>query len=245
MLKIVDFSTSLHYNSFRKYALVGGTKMVFSFSKGDIVFHYYKTGNKSVIDGPHKSVVLHSDTVENSTITICPISSVIDSHGNQKKLKPWHLLLKKEDYPCLDHDSYVKLDQIITVDRQKVSEIKVPTSLIPIDMISLDLKIISFYEMAKTMQKVLNKEKTKEIENLIKEIDDDLKEHVRDGIKDLLKGVNKKVQTLVKEQGIENKEELIKTMIKIDVDIISKVSSIIDEVLTGTKLRYVEKYKCK
>lgn len=219
--------------------------MIPEFSKGDIVFHYFKTGSKNVIDGPHKSVVLHSHNIDNNTVTICPISSVLDNAGKPKKLKAWHLVLKKEDYPCLDHDSFVKIDQVVTVDRTRVNRITIPTSLTPIDMISLDLKILSLYEMSKTVKSVLNGERIKEIECLIEDIDKELKDQVNSGLTDLLRGVNRKIESLAKEFGIDKKNsEVFKTLLKVDVDVILKVNAIVDEVLNKTKEKYIKKYRC-
>lgn len=126
---------------------------------------------------------------------------MIDKSGKKKPVKPWHLILKATDYPCLNHDSFVKIDQIVTVDRSRITDIKRPSVLTPIDLVNLDLKIISLYEMAKTIKSVLNKEQAKEIECIIRDIDTELKEHVEKGIKDLLHGINKKVAPLIKGLG--------------------------------------------
>lgn len=105
--------------------------MVSEFHKGDIILHNFQTGNRKVVQGPHMSVVLHSHQVGNATVTICPISSAVDKRtGKRKKLKSWYLPLNKGDYPCLDVDSYVKTDQIITVDRAQITDIRRPSELI-------------------------------------------------------------------------------------------------------------------
>lgn len=189
-------------------------------------------------------MVLHSNDVENSTVTICPITSLIDKKTNKaKKTKAWHLILKKDDYPCLDGDSYVKTDQIITVDRAIIDDIKRPSFFTTIDLISLDLKIIALFEMAKTVKDLIKEENRKEIDCIVNEIDKELKEQVEKGIKDLLRIINRRIKPLITEVTPEKQEELIKTIIHINMDIIIKVNEIIDEVLRTTKEKYIAKYK--
>ena len=216
--------------------------MVTEFQKGDIILHNFNSSDRNIIQGQHMSIILHSSETPNNTVTICAISSLNDKQGNQKEIKPYHLVLKAVDYPCLVSDSFVKTDQIVTVDRVRISIIRRPSSLTPIDLIGLDLKIITLYEMATTIKDLINRKVFGEVENVLKDIDSELKEEVKRNIRDLVSDINKNIIPLISELSDGKKELVLTTVLKIDIEVITKVSAIIDEVLKKTKERYISKY---
>ena len=209
-----------------------------NFNKGDVIFHYFEDPkNINTVKGPHRSVVLHTSNHPNNTVSICPISSCRDKHGNLKTLQPYHVELKAADYPALDNDSFIKTDQVITVDRANISQARKPFSLNPTDSYLLDLKIITLYEMAQTVKGMIKAQVKKDIETIVEEIDQDLKTKVSDSIKNLIIGVNNEVTTFSEELGAK-KKDLDKLIIKLDIDLITKIYRIIDDVLASAKDRY-------
>lgn len=216
--------------------------MVSEFQKGDIILHNFNSSDTHVIRGQHMSVVLHSSEMPNNTVTICPISSLYDKQGNEKHIEPYHLVLKSSDYPCLNIDSFVKTDQIITVDRVRITDVRRPSSLTPIELIGLDLKIITLYEMATSITDLVDNKVIAEIVNVLKDIDEELKEEIKRNLKDLVKDINKEIIPLIRELSPGNQKLVLTTILKIDIEVITKVNAIVDEVLREIKKRYMSKY---
>lgn len=109
------------------------------------------------IKGPHPALILHDHTLANSTIIVSPLSSLYDKNGNKKELKSYHLPLYKKDYPQLDCDSYVKLDQLFTFSRNKMTGNHVCT-LSDKDKAAAHLKLIETLQMNDTIRDLISKQ---------------------------------------------------------------------------------------
>lgn len=118
--------------------------------KGDIIHFEFPdyVPVQWVIKGPHYAVVLYdSVTKEINTVTVVPITSVIDHEtGQRRKLKSWHMELDNKKYN-LSCESYLKTDQIQTIDRDKIRFCSEKLPLDTDDLAELDLKIVEVFEM--------------------------------------------------------------------------------------------------
>lgn len=130
------------------------------FSQGDIIwFDFPNDPSKPqfTINGWHPALLLHDHTQPNQTIILSPLSSLYDKNGNEKELKSYHLILRKKDYPELDHDSYVKLDQIMTFSRHKARG-KYICTLSDKDIASCHLKLMESLQMEDTIKEITQKQ---------------------------------------------------------------------------------------
>jgi alpha-amylase/alpha-mannosidase (GH57 family) len=150
--------------------------------KGSIhsfVFDSKNTKEHKLIEGFHRIVVLHSRKTPYETWTIAPITS-----ANALKLKNEipenYVELKAVDYPCaLDHDSYINLDMIMTLNKSDlknlvIGEKKIKANLTPKDLKVLDFKIALSYEL----QNYINSQVSQEVENIVEYIDTDVRTKV-------------------------------------------------------------------
>ncbi|WKV08061.1 type II toxin-antitoxin system PemK/MazF family toxin [Thermoanaerobacterium sp. CMT5567-10] len=103
------------------------------FEKGCI--HWFDlTGNSDPSIASQKArpfIIISRYNPKSSRVIICPVSDMIhylekDTYGNiiqPPKLKyPYHAPLYKKDYPFLDKDSVVLLDQVYTVSKDELFE---------------------------------------------------------------------------------------------------------------------------
>ncbi|EJW13784.1 PemK-like protein [Paenibacillus alvei] len=78
-----------------------------------------------VLHGKHKFVMLQSHDyqgVNPHSVLVLPITSakaeVAKAHKEGRSVRASYVLLLKEDYPFLDHDSYVSTDQPVAMNRK-------------------------------------------------------------------------------------------------------------------------------
>lgn len=161
---------------------LGGNFM--AFKKGQILnFEYEIKKNSKVIEDVHRVVVLYSRETPYKTVTIAPITS-LESLKTKKKVPSNYLELKAKDYPfLLEHDSYVNLDMILTVDGKDLEQyerrgIKISANLEPLDLKSLDYKLALTYELQEFVKEEQDKEVKSEVKNIIEYIDTDIREKV-------------------------------------------------------------------
>jgi len=113
------------------------------------------------------AVILSDDTLPNRTVIVSPISSWVkkdksgnieaDEQGNpvHKQLQQFHMGLKASDYPgILQHDSYIKLDQIYTITREAI-EGEIQGRLRADDMFQTDLRLMIVLQMFETLKKIV------------------------------------------------------------------------------------------
>lgn len=118
------------------------------FEKGEIIHYDFKEYNQSqyTVKGPHFAVVLY-DNPGSGTIMVAPISSSYDENGKKKKLKSWHYELEDFVKYNLKHESYIKTDQIHSIDKPNI---KLVNDKIPLDLDDckeLDMRLIEVFEM--------------------------------------------------------------------------------------------------
>ncbi|WP_017728474.1 type II toxin-antitoxin system PemK/MazF family toxin [Halalkalibacterium ligniniphilum] len=142
-----------------------------SFNQGDIIWFNFPQENPKpqlTIYGRHPALLLHDHSLTNQTIILAPLSSLYDQHGNTKELKSYHLPLYKVDYPELSNDSYVKLDQIMTFSRNKITGSYI-CCLTETDKASAHLKLMETLQMNDTIKDIVYKQIEKTVENLLNE----------------------------------------------------------------------------
>lgn len=150
--------------------------MSYNFSQGDIVwFNFPNDPNKPqyTLKGRHPALLLHDYTHSNSTIILSPLSSLYDKNGEKKELKSYHLALYKNDYPELSNDSYVKLDQIMTFSRHRVSG-KLICTLTESDLASCHLKLMESLQMHDTVREITRKQLEHAVNEALEEYIDEL-----------------------------------------------------------------------
>jgi len=142
-----------------------------AFKRGDVIWWEFPPSPirpDYTIRGRHMAVILSDDTVENRTVIVSPISSwvrknkdgsiMVDDQGNPlyKTLKSFHLELPRSTYPhFLQHDSYLKLDQLFTLTRDTVRG-RILGSLHSEDLFQLDLKIMQVLAMYDTVENLFD-----------------------------------------------------------------------------------------
>lgn len=154
------------------------------YKKGQILnFDFPFKQDSKVIGFEHRVIVLYSRTPPYNTITIAPITS-LDSLVQKNKVPINYLKLQKENYPfVLDHDSYINLDMIMTVDGKDIEayEIKgmrVSSSLTKLDLEDLDFRLALTYELQSFVEKEVHAEVTNEVNNIVEYIDTDVRAKV-------------------------------------------------------------------
>lgn len=156
-----------------------------NYKKGKIVkYDFPKTkDDTNVLFGEHMAVVLHSRETPYRTILLAPITSS-SSLKAKNKIPDNYLELKKEDYPfALEHDSYINLDMIASVDGKQIDELeryskKIDISLSKDDVYKLDFRIALTYELQEFFLKEKELELKQEVENIVEYIDTSIKEKV-------------------------------------------------------------------
>ena len=155
-----------------------------SFKKGQIFeFDFPVKKHSKVIEFEHRVVVLYSRTTPYNTMTIAPITS-LQALENKNKVPLNYLKLKKENYPfILDHDSYINLDMILTVDGDDLKQferngIKVAADLNKTDLEDLDYRLALTYELQSFVKNEVDKEVQNEVKTIIEYIDTDIREKV-------------------------------------------------------------------
>ena len=88
---------------------------------GDV--YWYDFGLRSsgyTIQDCHPALVLQNDMGNrfSPTTIITPLTSAENVH----RILPTHCLIQKSDYPQLDNDSIVKLEQIFTIERSDLAD---------------------------------------------------------------------------------------------------------------------------
>lgn len=154
--------------------------MLEGFSQGDIIwFNFPKEPKKPqyTIIGYHPALILHDDSQPNKTVILSPLTKLHDKNGEEKELKSYHLVLRKKDYPQLDYDSYVKLDQIMTFSRHRVRDNSFICSLTDKDKAAAHLKLIEALQMEDTIKEIVEKQ----LETTVKKV-------LNEYIKELAKG---------------------------------------------------------
>lgn len=96
----------------------------------------------------------------NQTVVLAPLTSLYDKDGNKK------------DYPNLNNDSYVKLDQIMTFSRNKIGNYI--CSLNEVDKASLHIKIIESLQMQDTIREIVFKQIERTVQELIEKYVEDV-----------------------------------------------------------------------
>lgn len=94
-----------------------------TFNRGDVVWCAYPGDDGRVIEGPHMAVVLHDGGVPANTVITAPISSAENPDGTPRPLLPSDVILEVANHPFLQHKSYVKTRQIITVTRSRLRDV--------------------------------------------------------------------------------------------------------------------------
>jgi mRNA-degrading endonuclease toxin of MazEF toxin-antitoxin module len=141
-----------------------------SFSRGDIIWVNFPASNEEpdyVMTGRHRAIILSDDTLPNHTVIVSPVSSwikkdkdgnfITDADGNlvYKKLERYNYGLQSSVYPeFLDHDSYIKLDQIITLTRETLDG-EIIGHLLPDDLFQVDLRLMIVLDMLETLKRVV------------------------------------------------------------------------------------------
>ena len=141
-----------------------------SFSRGDVIwcnFHPSPDEPDFVITGRHMAVILSDDLLPNRTVIVSPITSwvkkgkdgkiLLDESGNPKykKLEKFHHGLRQRDYPdFLKNDSYIKLDQIITLTRDTIDG-EIVGQLNEDDLFHVDLRLMIVLQMLDTLKKLV------------------------------------------------------------------------------------------
>lgn len=142
-----------------------------AFKRGDVIWWKFPSSPIQpdyTIRGRHMAVILSDDTLENRTVIVSPISSwvkknkdgsiLVDEQGNPlyKTLKGFHLELPRSTYPhFLQHDSYLKLDQLFTLTRDTIHG-RIIGSLSSEDLFQLDLKIMQVLAMFDTVEMLVD-----------------------------------------------------------------------------------------
>lgn len=180
------------------------------YKKGKIVEYDFPKLNEcsKVLYGNHRAVVLHSRETPYKTILIAPITS-LEALKKSGKIPENYLELKRKDYPfAIEHDSYINLDMIISVDEKELEELerymkKINVSLNDEDLYKLDFRIALTYELQDFFKTEKENELKEEVSNIVEYIDTTIKDKV------------KKIKQLIKD------EELLKLIIDIiDNDLI-------------------------
>lgn len=155
-----------------------------SFKKGQILqFNFPSKEDSNVIEDWHKVIVLYSRSTPYRTETIAPITS-LSSLASRRKVPSNYLKLNAEDYPfVLDHDSFVNLDMIMTVDGEDLERLRAygreyKASLNASDAEELDYKLALTYELQSFVSKENGKAVKHEVENIVKYIDSDVRKKV-------------------------------------------------------------------
>ncbi|UFJ41359.1 type II toxin-antitoxin system PemK/MazF family toxin [Brevibacillus humidisoli] len=122
-----------------------------------------------ILRGSHRCVVLFDSDFPRKTVTILPITSLYNQEGEKKETTRTDLILSAKDYAAADNtyrgtivkDSFIKTEQIRSISRhlleRKVGE------LLPEDMISLDLLLISSLQLQKTISQLIEYEVEKRL----------------------------------------------------------------------------------
>jgi mRNA-degrading endonuclease toxin of MazEF toxin-antitoxin module len=118
-----------------------------------------KLGQESThrIYGPHRVVVLYDSAFPRKTVLVVPITSQFDSKGNSKRMIPTDVPLEASVYHdagftysgTIEADSYIKTEQIMAISRAKLEDKY--GELMPIDMASLDIQLISTLRLQNTV----------------------------------------------------------------------------------------------
>lgn len=89
---------------------------------GEVYWYYFgqaKAGEHTIKDW-HPALILQNDTGNkySPTTIITPLTGA----EHVQRLLPTHCLARKTDYPALDKDSIVKLEQIFTIERSDLAD---------------------------------------------------------------------------------------------------------------------------
>lgn len=120
------------------------------------------------IDDIHPCVVIGRNSERSSRVIISPISGAYSYIKNDGTLRyGFHVLLKKDDYPFLEKDSVILLDQVFTVPKETLCE---EWYMGKIDNIrQIDEAIMQNYDLIQTIteiiHEVVNKMVTKQAVN--------------------------------------------------------------------------------
>lgn len=114
-----------------------------------------------VLSGPHRCVVLFDSQFPRKTVTILPITSLNNEHGERKSTLLTDLILNATDYEqCSDtykgtitKDSIIRTEQIRTVSRHLLE--RKTGELLPKDMLKLDILLIAALQLEDTVSKLI------------------------------------------------------------------------------------------
>lgn len=153
--------------------------------KGDIIHFEFPdyVPTQWVIKGPHFAVILF-DSIDKSlnTVTVVPITSSVDHEtGVKKALKSWHMELDHNKYK-LKNPSYLKTDQIQSIDRDKIRLCDEKIPLTPDDLSELDIKLIEVFEMFQAFEFYSKKKYEMIYESFIKSNNEKLFNDLRSSI---------------------------------------------------------------
>lgn len=86
-------------------------------------FEFASDIKAKTIDDIHPCIIIGLDNPKSQRVIISPISDAINYIKTDGSLKyPYHVLLRKEDYPFLDKDSVILLDQVFTIPKEILFE---------------------------------------------------------------------------------------------------------------------------
>lgn len=179
------------------------------FQKGQVVKYSFPKDrvNDNVLFGEHNAVILFSRETPYRTILIAPITSA-EGLKNSNQIPDNYVELKKDNYlGVLEHDSYINLDMIFPVDKEKVDELercnkKITKCLEVEDLKTLDYKIALTYEL----QNYLHEQVNNEVKIIAEYIDTTVREKIKQAL-----------------EVIQNKEILDTIMFIIDNDLIKEL----------------------
>jgi len=210
------------------------------FVKGDIIHFNFKDNYlpdqhpQYTIKGPHFAVVLFDARSAKNTITIAPITSLYDDNGQKKSLYPWDMELDPPDPYNLEKPSYIKMDQIHTVDRNGIDL----CDKIPLDpqkeIPKLELCLISVFELFSAIDSI-TKTKLKSVsEAILEQFDEKILEKVKEKVQsEVMPHICSSFTDRVNLLDIDNeiKEEVVKALKKEQINDNSNLSNKIVRVI--------------
>lgn len=142
-----------------------------SFERGQVFFVRFDgerhiDGRPSrVLRGDHRAVVLFNSTFPRNTVVVLPISSLCEPDGTEKQTISSDVILDADNYRgMIREDSFIMTNQIQSVTRNRlerhVGEIN------ELDMIKVDLQLISTLNLEETIQGIVESEVDRRIEEL-------------------------------------------------------------------------------
>lgn len=215
------------------------------FVKGDIIHFNFKDNYlpnqhpQYTIKGPHFAVVLFDGGAAKNTITVAPITSLYDNNGQKKKLYPWDLELDPPELYNLKKPSYIKVDQIHTVDRKSIElcEDKIPLDLSR-DIPKLETCLIVVFELFNAIDSIAKAKLRKVNEVLLEQFDEKILEKVRERVRaeiipQIYSSMTECIGVLEIDQEVREKvaEALVKDHIKDESNLSNKISKIIKDVI--------------